>query len=671
MYLTRYVFLAATTRATFSDNEDSGLGIAELFYDAQAEQEEEVFTTPIPDFGGAENTVTTDQEVITADFPTETTTDFDSSTFAPIDDLASTTEELEEDFRHSGVVPAVRGEVYSGSSILRLSSDMRIAIEGAETGSQLFEFLEAAAAAKIPDIASRGHSDVSESSLITISIDAHEYEFPSISTNESYEIDWTEDNIRISARSVSGVAFALETLAQMTFASGALPAREGHIRDSPSHAHRGLLVDTGRRFWPQPLLKQTVDAMSAAKLNVLHLHFTDNCRFAIESVSHPELVPEDGQFLTQAETAELIRYAAVRGVRVVPEIDIPGHGRGMRNAQGVTWLDDADHVEMTDSVGTRQFLFDILTEFAALFPDEYFHIGADETEEKPTELLEFAIATLMAAGKKVVGWEEAYFVTGAGTPATITTQLWKSAKLAAADEAGLASIFSSYDRFYMELLPTVRQLWFDIRKGAGENSRLLGGELAMWTDDYCPLDQCHAPRRFPAAGAHLFAQEADEAFGDSINRQLWPKSFVAAGAMWNRAGDAPNAALPGLRELLSARFGIRGCVDTPTCRCSMLVDCAAEEPELVAAPLPASRGGLAESADVPPSVGVYMTRTRSWKGTNAAFIQHYGYSGLPHGDIFVYHVDAWYSKKAFADEPELTAFLLGLNKMPNLQKTFH
>ena len=480
---------------------------------------------------------------------------------------------------------------------------------------------------------------------------------PKLSTVESYDIEWTQESIRLTASSVSGVIYGLETLAQLTFENGLLPSSRGLIRDEPRYRHRGLLVDSGRRFWPLDLLKQTVDGLSAFKMNVLHYHFTDNCRFAVQSETHPELAPEDGQYLSKDQVRELVAYAHSRGVRVIPEIDLPGHGRGMRRARGVTWTDE-DRVQMSDSPGTRAFLVDILTEFAALFPDEYFHIGADETNNAPAALIEFAIGVLSEAGKKVVGWEESYFKSHAGNPDTLTIQLWKERGVDQADAAGFQSIFSNYRHLYLDLRPSYSQLYLDI--GGRHSRHLLGGEVAMWTDNYCPKLDCYVNSRpLPPARA-LFTADRDQEFIDSINRMIWVKTAVASVSFWNYvAGKDPatDFHLPFVKHYLFSNFLIRACIDTDTYRCSELAD----EPTV---PLRRLSDATAPVRENPLSAsransGIYSTRYTSWGTASPALFGRYGddASAWPKGDLALYFVDSFYSSAAFTEVDPIVSFL--------------
>lgn len=142
----------------------------------------------------------------------------------------------------------------------------------------------------------------------------------------------------ITACSVFGAMYAIEGVLQMIGTpSGDVPGHLTHstvaVTDGPQYAWRGLMIDSGRRFFPMPLVKNLLDTMAAVKLNVLHLHAADFCRFAVESKTFPNLTAslqgDRAGHYTHADIGAMISYAADRGIRVVPEFDVPGHSRGL------------------------------------------------------------------------------------------------------------------------------------------------------------------------------------------------------------------------------------------------------------------------------------------------------------------------------------------------------
>ena len=145
--------------------------------------------------------------------------------------------------------------------------------------------------------------------------------------DESYSLEVTASGATLDAPTSLGVLRGLQTFLQLvtaTPAGFAVPAIS--IQDQPRFPWRGLLIDVGRHFIPLDTLKRNLDGMAAVKMNVLHLHLTENQGFRIESEKFPKLqeMGSDRLYYTQAEMRDLIGYAADRGIRVVPEFDMPG-----------------------------------------------------------------------------------------------------------------------------------------------------------------------------------------------------------------------------------------------------------------------------------------------------------------------------------------------------------
>src|ERR1700722_11304914 len=150
--------------------------------------------------------------------------------------------------------------------------------------------------------------------------------------DESYELVITESGANLTAPSPLGVLYGLETFLQLveTTANGfSVPAAT--IDDKPRFAWRGLLIDVGRHFIPLEVLKRNVDGMAAVKMNVLHLHLSDDQGFRVESQRFPKLheMGSDGLYYSQVEIRDLVAYAHDRGVRVIPEFEMPGHSRSL------------------------------------------------------------------------------------------------------------------------------------------------------------------------------------------------------------------------------------------------------------------------------------------------------------------------------------------------------
>eukprot|EP00928_Gymnodinium_smaydae_P008497 TRINITY_DN13094_c0_g1_i1.p1 TRINITY_DN13094_c0_g1~~TRINITY_DN13094_c0_g1_i1.p1 ORF type:complete len:310 (+),score=33.70 TRINITY_DN13094_c0_g1_i1:65-994(+) len=172
-------------------------------------------------------------------------------------------------------------------------------------------------------------------------------------TSYRYIVSVADGRAQAHAETIYGLMYALETLVQLAVPvqskgqlSLALPHHDFTISDAPDYQWRGLMLDAGRRFFPPPLVENLMDTMAANKLNVLHLHASDHCRFGVESKLYPNLTQsltgDYGGFYTQEDVKSLIEYGKARGIRIVPEFDIPGHSRGFRplKSNGVEFCTD-------------------------------------------------------------------------------------------------------------------------------------------------------------------------------------------------------------------------------------------------------------------------------------------------------------------------------------------
>ena len=168
------------------------------------------------------------------------------------------------------------------------------------------------------------------------------------------------------------------------------------ITDSPTFRHRGLMLDAGRRHFPVPLVKTILDGMSASKLNVLHLHLSDFGGFRVQTAQYPELtaglVDDVGNplYWNASDVHDIVQHASDRGIRVMPEVDLPGHAAAFVPLAGATGVQFCTNESSTPGMLPSQLYDDpegrtwkvlhaVLSELFPLFPDSVFHLGADET----------------------------------------------------------------------------------------------------------------------------------------------------------------------------------------------------------------------------------------------------------------------------------------------------
>ena len=368
---------------------------------------------------------------------------------------------------------------------------------------------------------------------------------PSVKENESYSIDITSRQVMLKAPTVIGALRGLETLLQLLDADRAGYFFPGvQIQDQPRFPWRGLMIDVARHFSPVEVLKRNLDAMAAVKLNVFHWHLSEDQGFRVESKKFPKLhqLGSDGNYYTQEQIKDVIAYARDRGIRVVPEFDIPGHSTSwlvgypeLGSAPGPYTIERRPGIFEPALDPTREevykFLETFLGEMAALFPDEYLHIGGDENEGKQwdrnpaiqaymkknnikdnhalqayfnTRLLKI----LQKHGKKMIGWDEILQPT---LPKDVVIHSWRgTAALAEAAKKGYDGILSN--GYYIDLIQPASHhyasdpLPADTTLTADEAKHVLGGEATMWAEWVTP---------------------------ETIDSRIWPRTAAIAERLWS------------------------------------------------------------------------------------------------------------------------------------------
>src|ERR1700722_644970 len=366
------------------------------------------------------------------------------------------------------------------------------------------------------------------SGALVVSVDGSGETIQSVDEDESYSLEVTSTGARLHSATVVGAMRGLETLQQLVQSDGAgyfLPAVS--IQDTPRFRWRGLMIDCRRHFVPLDVIRRTLDGMAAVKLNVFHWHLSEDQGFRIESRAFPKLtgLGSDGLFYTQEQAHEIVAYARDRGIRVVPEFDIPGH----TSAWFVGYPDLASapgpfHIEREFGVfdpvmdptreNTYKFLDTFIAEMAAIFPDRFMQIGGDENngvEWKANPRIQafmrehnlHDIAALQnyfnqrlfkileKHGKHMVGWDE---ILTPDLPKDIVVQSWRGFdSLAAGARNGYSSILSA--GYYLNLMSTaadhykVDPLPQGNNLNAEQQARILGGEACMWNEQTTPQDE--------------------------------------------------------------------------------------------------------------------------------------------------------------------------------------
>jgi len=366
--------------------------------------------------------------------------------------------------------------------------------------------------------------------------------------NESYRLQINVEQARLTASTITGALRGLQTYLQLVdVGERGFAAPSLIIEDAPRFPWRGINGDVTSHFMPVPVIERTLDTMEAVKLNVFHWHLTDDQGFRVESKVFPKLhtLGTEGDYYTQAEIRHIVEYARDRGIRVLPEFDMPGHSG--------TWL--IGYPELASAPGpysiihtfgvydpaldpTKEavytFIDRLIGEMAGLFPDAYFHIGGDEVNGRQwkqsstiqafikqrglkdeagmqTYFNQRVLPILKKHGKRMMGWDE---ILHQDLPKDIMVESWQNHEsLAVAAQRGYKGLLSF--GYYLDHLKSAGESYVVDPVGgpaatltAEQKQNILGGEACMWTEFISP---------------------------ETIDSRMWPKSAAVAERLWSAA----------------------------------------------------------------------------------------------------------------------------------------
>ncbi len=363
--------------------------------------------------------------------------------------------------------------------------------------------------------------------------------------NEDYLLKIGRTSILLEAETDIGALRGLETFLQLLDADDqGYFFQQATIQDHPRFPWRGLLIDVCRHFMPVEVIKRNLDGMAAVKLNVLHWHLSEDQGFRVECKTFPLLHQKasDGNYYTQSQIKEIIAYAADRGIRVVPEFDLPGHA--------TSWL--VAYPEYASAPGPYQlqrewgifdptfdptkeetylFLDRFFEEMSALFPDVYMHIGGDENNGKQwnanPHIQQFMkergikdnhalqayfnnrlLKILTKHHKKLVGWDE---ILHEDMPTNIVIQSWRGREaMIKAAQQGYQTILSN--GYYIDLIQSTEYHYLndpapsDMPLTDEQKEKILGGEATMWAEMVSP---------------------------ETIDSRIWPRTAAIAERFWS------------------------------------------------------------------------------------------------------------------------------------------
>ncbi|MEJ2184734.1 MAG: family 20 glycosylhydrolase [Gemmatimonadota bacterium] len=440
--------------------------------------------------------------------------------------------------------------------------------------------------------------------------------WPDSGSDERYRLVVTPTGVKLTAPAVVGVFRGLQTLRQLlpswleqgvggawrtlppvegASSSWSIPAVE--IEDGPRFAYRGLHLDVGRHFFPPSAVKKYIDLMALYKYNTLHWHLTDDQGWRIEIKRYPKLtqvgawrsetqVGRDhdpyrgdgeryGGYYTQDEVRDIVAYAAARHIRVIPEIEMPGHSRAALASYPALGCNTPDTLSVATSWGvfpqiycpkeaTFTFLENVLTEVMDLFPSRYIHIGGDEAPKAAWRASDTAQSVILhqdladeeslqswfvqrierfltAHGRRLIGWDE---ILQGGLAPGATVMSWR----------GMAGGIAAAQQGHDVIMTPGNYVYLDHYQGDPRDEPLaIGG--------YTPLDTVYA---FEPVPAELTPAEARHVIGAQGNvwteyipdfRQVeymaYPRALALAEVLWS-----PRRARnwPGFLRRLSHQF---------------------------------------------------------------------------------------------------------------------
>ncbi|XP_050734423.1 beta-hexosaminidase subunit alpha-like isoform X2 [Eriocheir sinensis] len=412
---------------------------------------------------------------------------------------------------------------------------------------------------------------------LSVNLSAPCEDYPYQGMDESYELKVDSPDYpgsaTLSSQSVWGILRGLETFSQLLLpdASGFRAIRATHITDFPRFSYRGLMLDTSRHFLPPAKIHETLDLMAMNKFNVFHWHVVDDQSFPFVSVAFPDIsrlgAYTERHVYTLADVAGVVEYARLRGIRVLPEFDTPGHtrswGPGQPSLLTQCYQDSVPDGTFGPIDPSNEKNFDFLTEFFAevtsRFPDRYVHLGADEVDygcwqSNPAvsdfmdelgisgqyDMLEeyyitrlFGIIAGLPTTNSYLVWQDV-FDKGMSLAEDTVVQVWQDGDSPAdfmdkVDQVTMQGYFAILSSCWYLNLDTFGSDWFDYYTcdphdfpgWDDQKALVLGGEACVWTE-----------------------------YEDRTNLipRTWPRAALVAEKLWSSVEDT--ASVEGVPERL-------------------------------------------------------------------------------------------------------------------------
>jgi len=375
---------------------------------------------------------------------------------------------------------------------------------------------------------------------------------------EGYTLSVSPGGIKIVASSRAGLFYGVQTLEQAgrSIHGKRLATRDVRVTDWPAYEWRGIHLDVSRHFFGPRVIERYIDVAAHYKLNTFHWHLTDDQGWRIEIKRYPKLTDPNGcsardcSFYTQSQIRRIVAYAAARNVRIVPEIDVPGHsGAALAAYPEFACSENARAHVICPTDAAVAFVKNVLTEVLGLFPGPYVHTGGDEVDfgewsgtRKVAELMRREHMTapeqvqayftnrlarfLRTHGRRLIGWDE----IADGAPRDAIVMLWQPQTAAA------GVIAAGHD---VVLTPN-RTLYFDAYQGDRVQEPSAFGDAITSRDVYAfdPM-----PKRLrPSERKHVLGAQANIwteriATQQHLFYMLLPRELALAEAVWSRPQD--------------------------------------------------------------------------------------------------------------------------------------
>lgn len=421
-----------------------------------------------------------------------------------------------------------------------------------------------------------------ESSRVTIQVDDADADLQ-LGVDESYNLTITPKNITIHAATTWGALHSLTTLQQLVVYSQDgrfLIPLSVEIVDKPNFPHRGVMIDSARNFLTVKSILDQIDIMALVKMNSLHWHLVDTQSWPLALESYPEMIQDaysPEEVYSKSDIKYVIDYARSRGVRIIPEIDMPGHARaGWRKVDpsivecaDAFWTDAAvepppGQLNITSN-RTYEVITNLYNELSELFIDNYFHVGNDELQVKCFPQLELQNSTVVQLlshyldealpiffnipERKLIMWDDILLSTVSvpKLPPNITLQVWhEPTGIKNLTSRGYDVIVSLYDFLYLDC-GYAGFVTNDPRYAESDgNIEFNNGQAGSWCGPYKSYQRIYVfdilanlteseQKHVLGAEAPLWSEQVDSTV---ITSKIWPRVAALAESLWSGNKDA-------------------------------------------------------------------------------------------------------------------------------------